>query len=326
MNIEFLMNSNESWIKYNTMIHLLDFDREDIRVIQSQSEIMKDELVSKLIDELENWPGKIVNSHKSSGQLYHKLAFVADIGLNCENIRIQSICNKVASYKHFNGVYSLPMNVSKSYGGSGEDLMAWALCDAPLIMYSLIKMGYLNRDEYKVGLDYLINLIRPNGWPCATSVELGNFRGPGRKDDPCPYANLLMLKLLSVLDHNLYSEEILIGVETILNLWSNSLEKHPYMFFMGTDFRKLKSPFIWYDILHVVEVLSNFEFVRLDGRFLNMVELLNSKADQNHTFMCESEWRAWKGWEFAQKKVPSAWVTFLVYRINKRLSNSVPQI
>jgi N-acetyl-anhydromuramyl-L-alanine amidase AmpD len=38
------------------------------------------------------------------------------------------------------------------------------------------------------------------------------------------------------------------------------------MFFMGTDFRKLKAPFIWYDILHATEVLSWYTYARSDSR------------------------------------------------------------
>ncbi|NTW90442.1 MAG: hypothetical protein HGA35_00625 [Erysipelotrichaceae bacterium] len=46
----------------------------------------------------------------------------------------------------------------------------------------------------------LMELVRENGWPCAVSKELGKFRGPGRKEDPCPFANLAMLKALSEIE------------------------------------------------------------------------------------------------------------------------------
>lgn len=48
-----------------------------------------------------------------------------------------------------------------------------------------------------------------------------------------------------------YKNEISIGCNSLNTLWENSLNDHPYIFYMGTDFRKLKLPFIWYDILHV---------------------------------------------------------------------------
>ena len=58
----------------------------------------------------------------------------------------------------------------------------------------------------------------------------------------------------------------------ILGHWQIRKEKKYYLFGMGTDFSKLKYPFIWYDILHVVDVLSRFPFVHADPRFQEMVE------------------------------------------------------
>ena len=87
------------------------------------------------------------------------------------------------------------------------------------------------------------------------------------------------------------------------------------MFYMGTDFCKLKVPFVWYDLLHVLDVLSQFAWVREDERFLNMFNLMVSKADQQGRFSLESVWTAWKDWEFGQKKEPSRWLTLLAWRV-----------
>ena len=84
---------------------------------------------------------------------------------------------------------------------------------------------------------------------------------------------------------------------------------------MGTDFRKLKVPFIWYDLLHVLEVLSHFTWVRKDPRYLEMLSLLQGKADSDGRFTLESVWLAWKDWEFGQKKIPSRWLTLLSIRV-----------
>jgi hypothetical protein len=92
------------------------------------------------------------------------------------------------------------MNIPAQYGGTGQEQRAWALCDAPLTVYALVKFGLGNRAAVKAAVDYLAGLLRDNGWPCAVSKELGKFRGPGRKDDPCPFANLAMLKALSEID------------------------------------------------------------------------------------------------------------------------------
>jgi hypothetical protein len=167
-----------------------------------------------------------------------------------------------------------------------------------------------------------LSLKRENGWPCAVSKEQGKFRGPGRKDDPCPYVNLIMLQLLALFPEYKDSPAAKTSVECLLHCWETSTDRHPYMFFMGTDFRKLKAPFIWYDILHVADVLSQFTFTLKDPRFQEMLSIINAKADKDGLFTAESVWKAWEDWDFGQKKKPSPWVTFLVYRINKRVGKS----
>jgi hypothetical protein len=168
------------------------------------------------------------------------------------------------------------------------------------------------------GLEKLKALERDNGWPCAVSPELGTFRGPGKKGDPCPYATLIMLKALAAAGDT-KCEEAQIGVKCLLGLWERSREEHPYIFYMGTDFRKLKAPFVWYDILHVADVITRFKSYLSDPRLVDMVKVITSKADSGGRYTAESEWKAWKGFEFGQKKQPSAWLTFLVNRILKRL-------
>ena len=117
--------------------------------------------------------------------------------------------------------------------------------------------------------------------------------------------------------------ELRSGAECLLTLWEHSREKYPFLFHMGTDFRKLKAPFIWYDILHVADVLSQMDWPRDDPRFHEMIDIIKTKADDDGRYTAESVWMAWKGWDFAQKKSPSPWITFTVLRILKRLDEPI---
>jgi hypothetical protein len=109
------------------------------------------------------------------------------------------------------------------------------------------------------------------------------------------------------------------GAEMLLWHWEHQTERKIYMFGIGTDFRKLKYPFVWYDILHVVDVLSRFRFVHADPRFQEMVKTITAQADENGCYTARSMYRAWKGWSFADKKNPSPWLTFLVLRAQRRM-------
>jgi hypothetical protein len=274
--------------------------------------------LQNLLLELSVWPGKVISSHKSAGQPYHKLTFIADLGLNAHDVGVDKIIEQILKHQSAEGPFQLPMSIPSQYGGAGQDQWAWALCDAPLIVYALVKFGLTDEPSVQAAIEYLAGLSRENGWPCAVSKELGGFRGPGRKADPCPFATLAMLKALSEIEELRDSPACHVGAETLLTLWSESITQHPYIFYMGTDFRKLKVPLVWYDLIHVLDVLSRFPWIKNDPRLLEMLGLLKSKANPKGCFTLESTWTAWKDWEFGQKKEPSRWLTFLAWRIIRR--------
>lgn len=315
------LTGSEPWVEYRTRLDLLGQSGDDQNVIDAVNRMMKHPKISGFITDLYSWDEQIVNNHKNAGLLLHKLSFIADIGLRIDQPEVKNIAGLIMEHQDSNGVFQVMMNIPAHFGGTGENTWGWMLCDAPVIFYSLIKLG-VSDHLIQAGIEYLASFIRDNGWPCTVSREMGKFRGPGRKDDPCPYANLLMLRLLSQIDSYKNSNECRTGAEILLGLWENSMETHPYLFYMGTDFRKLKAPTMWYDIVSVADVLSRFEWLRDDKRLKEMTGIIQSKAEENGTYTPESEYKAFKGWDFGQKKNPSPWLTFLILRILKRMENT----
>lgn len=316
--VEWLLEG-DAWIQYRTRVDLLGQAESDPQVCAARKAMLADPKIQSLLAELKEWPGVVLNSHKSASQPFHKLAFIADLGLKVSDTPVKAITKKVMAHQSAQGAFQLPTNIPTHFGGSGKDEWAWALCDAPILVSALVKMGLGDDKGVQAAIQYLDGLIRENGFPCAVSPELGKFRGPGRKDDPCPFATLAMLKLISRVPKLREGKSAKIGVETLLSLWDESRERHPYMFFMGTDFRKLKAPLFWYDILHVLDTLSQFEWARKDKRFKDMLGVVKAKADNDRRFIPESIWTVWKDWDFSQKKVPSRGLTFFVERIEKRI-------
>jgi len=316
--IEWLLQG-DPWIEYRTRLDLLQQAETDPQVSAARKAMLADAKIQSLLTELQDWPGLVLSSHKSASQLFHKLAFIADLGLRVSDPPIKKITNKVMAHQSEQGPFQLTMNIPSHFGGSGKDVWAWALCDAPVVVSALIRLGLGDDERVQVAVNYLDGLVRDNGWPCAVSPELGNFRGPGSKYDPCPYATLVMLKVLAQAPELQEGKSAKVGVETLLTLWDESKERHPYMFFMGTDFRKLKAPLFWYDILHVLDVLSNFKWARKDKRFKEMLNTVESKADNDGRYTPESIWTAWKDWDFGQKKIPSRGLTLFVEQILQRI-------
>lgn len=307
---------SEDWLKYAIQINLLHTKKEDHAELLKSA--LKDAKIQHALNDVMSFHETVVSNHKNPMLPVQRLLFLLDLGFGTNIPEIKTAIDAILAHKDGNGVYQSMTNIPKHFGGSGEDVFSWCLCDAPSLLHALLKSDVDYEEHIKPGVDYLVSLSRENGFPCAVSPMLGKFRGPGRKDDCCPYATLIMADLLSDIPEYQNSAIVKNAVETILNLWETSLTQHPYLFYMGTDFRKLKAPSCWYDIVSVAGVLSKLHFVRNDPRFLEMIDLIRSKQDDEGFYNPESVYLKLSDWDFGQKKHPSAYLTYLCLRIFKQ--------
>jgi len=312
-----LMEISDDWLKYAIRLNLGHEPKDDL--VEIRNVALVDIRIQRYLADIVNFHGTLVTNHKNPDLPIQKLLFLLDLGFDTEVPEIQTAIDEILQHRDNHGIYQSMTNVPKHFGGAGVDVFSWCLCDAPLLLLALLKAGVDYRVYIKPGVDHLVSLFRDNGFPCAVSPELGEFRGPGRKDDCCPYATLIMTDLLSHIPEYRDSQVAASSVEALLSLWENSLDQHPYMFFMGTDFRKLKAPSCWYDIVSVAGVLSKYEFARKDPRFLEMIGHIKSKQDEDGLFTPESVYLKVKDWDFGQKKVPSHYLTYLCHLIFERL-------
>lgn len=311
---EWLIKTN-SWTEYNTRINLLQQSNTHPEVVAARKKMLSNAQIQQLLLEVQQWPWIELKRHNDANHPLHKLIFLADIGLTKEIDGIKIIGEHLLQNQSSEGPFQIPIMVPKAYGGDDQAQLTWMLCDNPSIIYALIKFGWGDDARVKKALEHLVGLQSEQGWLCIVAPILGKFRGPGRKDDPCPYTTLISLKVLVNSSEYHSSDASRKAAEVLLELWKQRKERKPYLFAMGTDFLKLKAPLIWYDILHVVTVLSQCEWLRKDERLLEMINIIEEKADDQGKFTAESVWRPYKEWEFGQKKEPSPWITYLVYNI-----------
>lgn len=321
MDYQALLDHSDNWLKYAIQLNLRREPKDAL--IELKNQALADERIQNYLSDVASFHGALVTNHKNPDLPIHKLLFLLDLGFDTDIPEIKAAIDEILKHRDEHGIYQSMTNVPKHYGGAGVDVFSWCLCDAPLLLLALLKAGMDYQKYIKPGVDHLVSLYRDNGFPCAVSLELGKFRGPGKKDDCCPYATLIMADLLSNIPEYRDSQVAITTANVLLDLWENSMEQHPYMFYMGTDFRKLKAPSCWYDIVSVVGVLSKYKFVRNDPRFLEMVTHIRSRQNKNGFFIPESVYLKLKNWDFGQKKVPSPYLTYLCYQIFDRVDLDV---
>jgi hypothetical protein len=322
MILDWLLASPEPWTRYRTLLDLLAYPDTDPEVITARQEMLAHPNVRGLIDAVTTWGEAPFKRHNDAGYPIYKLSTLADFGLRGDDPGMSEIIEKVMARQSPEGAFQSLVNIPKSFGGSGEDQWTWMICDAPTSLYSLLSFGLGSDQRVRRAVDQVVSLVDENGWRCVCAPELGKFRGPGKKTDACPIANVYAIKALAQVPMLRDSPAAHAGAEMLLRHWAQGGK--PYLFGAGSDYRKLKYPFVWYDILHVADVLSRFPFVHADPRFQSMVATITAQADNEGRYTASSMYQSWKvapagSWSFADKKNPSPWLTFLALRICQRI-------
>ena len=307
------------WVQYRTQIDLLGEDSAATPVQAVRQEMLAHPKVQGLVADLAMWPDPPLKRHNDAKHPIHKLSFLADLGVVATDPGMEPILKRILANQSPEGPFQIVMNLHPRFGGRSGDHLVWMLCDAPVVLGALLQIGLDDHPKVQMAGEYLLDLVRENGWPCAATPDLGKFKGPVKRENPCPYANLVMLKALA--QHPDWREHpaCRFGTDTLLGLWAQRREVKPFLFAMGTHFSRLKAPLIWYDLLHVLEVLTQFPWTHADPRLNEMIAVLMEKSDAIGRFTPESVWMAWKDWDFGQKKIPSFWMTVIAQRILKRI-------
>ncbi len=307
--VPYLEQCSEPWIKYN-------LKRVQGKTNSSEfKELAQDPRIQALIDECVTWPDPPLKRHNDAGHPIHKIELLADFGLDIRDDWIKAITNLIMEHRTEEGLFQSKIEIPERWGGKGTGEMMWLLCDTPILVYALQKFGVKNEviDE---ATRMLVWISENNGWRCKGSNS--NFRGPGKKEDHCPYANLITLKALSQTKYK-DTEAVQNAIDSHILHWENRDGKRIYMFGIGSTFKKLKYPNVWFDILHLVDVLSHYPYAREYNEFWEMWELIKDKQQPDGGFIPESIYKAWSEWSFGQKKEPSPWMTFRILEIANRL-------
>jgi hypothetical protein len=322
--VQWLLGSDEPWTRYRTWRDLLARPEDDPDTEADRTEMLDHPQVQALMAAVAAWGDRPLKRHNDASHPLYAFSTLADFGLRADDapsnggIGMAAGIEAVLAHQSREGAFQTMLNIPSRFGGTGQDAWLWILCDAPTLLYALLAMGLGEDARVQRAVEHLANLVHESGWHCLGAPEVGRFRGPGRKDDPCPVANVYALKALAQIPALADSPAIHAGAEMLLRHWEGQAERKIYLFGIGTDFRRLKYPYVWYDILHVVEVLSQLPHVHADERFREMLEAITMQAGADGRYTASSMYRAWKGWSFADKRNPSPWLTFLVQRIHKR--------
>ena len=190
MNYQKLLEISEDWLKYAIRLHLCHEDGENL--VDSRKAALADSRIKRYLADITDFHGTLVTNHKNPDLPIHKLLFLIDLGFGTEVPEIQAAVDEILKHRDENGIYQSMTNVPKHFGGTGEDVFSWCLCDAPLrSLFSWVWLREHIQPVPTIWCHYAATTASP-----APSPEREVSRS-GRKDDCCPYATLIMADLLS---------------------------------------------------------------------------------------------------------------------------------
>lgn len=301
----------EPWVRYRTLVDLLDKKENDKEVIKAKKGISDRPLIKKIFKRQNKdgyWgvPKDIFTWWPKKDTTFWLLPILADFGFTKEDKRIAKACEYIFDLQ-------LPSGGFESFNPKKA-----ADCHTATLLESLAKMGFSDDEKLKKAYKWLVSRQRKDGgWWCKDTAQIGRSR---ENEPSCAFATTFVLGAMAQNPLLAKSKVAKRGVEFLLQCWEKrgKIKYAGHDSQIGIDWEKLKYPFTDYRILKSLDTLSQFKFIRNDQRFKEMIHTLVSKQDPDGRFTPESIHQVWADFDFGQKEKPSSWITFLALRILKR--------
>jgi hypothetical protein len=288
------------WLKYAVELQILEA-KPDIKPVLQDSDIGK--IINRLRDGNVGIPALKTGQvhYTDTGKAYWDLFFLADIGLTINDLGLNGEVDEIFRFQGRDGTFVIPPNVKDNY-----------FCMSAILISSLAKMGC--RDDSRLGR-YIREILNAQnsdgGWHCYND----DFGMLGI--EACPMDNLNILMLLGQYEKYRDNSRLNGAIDLLLEHWEG--RAHLHGFGIGQRFMSLSYPAVKYGILRVLDVLSLFPYAVNSRSFQSMLDFVHQKASGGK-YYAESTDGSYAEFDFAQTSEPSRWITFLINRVEKRVS------
>lgn len=316
---DWLLEEDNASVRYYTLTDILDIPADRSEVVDAKHKIMENGVVPKILANQESggyWgvPEDFYEHSKYKGTTW-QLIILAELGADARDDRIHNACEFILenSQDRSSGGFSIwgtPEN-----GGRHSAVIP---CLTGNMVWSLIKLGYLEDSRLQKGIDWITTYQRfddrvdkpPTGWPYDSPYGCW-----GRHT--CSMGAIKALKALSEIPEQIRSAEvkemIMKGAEYFLrhhvHKRSHHLEK-----VCKPGWLKFGFPLMYQtDALEILGVLTKLGYH--DERMQEAIDLLISKQDDRGRWILETTFNGRFQANIESKEKPSTWVTLNALRV-----------
>lgn len=307
-----LLGSNP-WTVYQTMQHLVH--TEDAVFADAKRHLLADVRIQHLIQEAARWFEVPPKRHDDAKMSHYQLKMLADFGLTVADPVIADIVEMAKSHMdqdYFAIKQALPERGSEVILDDSFDQWHALPCDAPVILTTLYRLGDRSESLMKAISAMQKAWLEPSGWFCHLFFVDSQFKKHGAG---CMMAGLMALELFSLLP-DVDSKSIEHAFSTLV--YHKDFGKSLYYFGRSKKFFTYKYPYVWYNALYMADVVSRYPQFRETDLMKELMTWLLDGQDEAGRYKPTSMFMHYKGWDFANKKEVSPWLTFLVCKILKQ--------
>lgn len=112
--ILWLLESDEPWTRYRTLVDLLDRPGDDPEVQSARAEMLAHPRVRDLIAETATWPGYALKRHNDAAHPLHKFSILADFGVRADDPGMDRALAAVLAHQSPEGAFRSLVNVARA--------------------------------------------------------------------------------------------------------------------------------------------------------------------------------------------------------------------
>lgn len=335
--LEWLLSSDEPYAVWATLTGVLGRPADDPEVRSAHAAVVADASVRRLAEELPSWetegsePG-----HHSPEFLPNRLNLLADMGVSGGDFgRVEQLLDDILERQDARGRFGAS---GRAGGGRPKPESGSLLCDTNVVVDVLLRFGRKDEPGVERALSRMAADLAatPQGraWQCVPE-QRAFFRMPGRGADVCPQVTLEGLRTFSHLPAAERPTRIAEAARTPLEIWRRRTVERPYGFGHGYQFKSVKWPNFWYDVLWVLETVGRYpelwrgSHARSEDR-RSVAELAACLIAYNFaedgTVTPRRTYRGFESFSFGQKRDPSPFATARCLTALSRVSDLAEDI
>jgi hypothetical protein len=190
-------------------------------------------------------------------------------------------------------------------------------CKSAILLASIARLGYQDDPHVQKYIRLLLSLQRlDGGWYCNPNHDIGS---PLQDEPSCPQDNLNILLLLGQYADYRSEPRFNGAIDLLLRHWEmRNLGVQIVYFGVGRRYQSLRYPATRYGILRVLDAVSLFPYSLQKASFHSMLDFVHRKSvSGKYRVEMPSSYT-----DLEPQDQPSRLLTFLISRIEKRVSDS----